>query len=178
MVTGRPIFDKQGEVKRIVINARDITEIYELTEELQRIKDSERKAIQAPEEITTEEKSDKRTILAASREMKDVFALAKKVANYQATVLILGESGVGKEEVAKYIHNKSIRKDKPFIVLNCGAIPANLLESELFGYEKGAFTGAMQTGKEGLLENADQGTVFLDEIGKHLCLSGKTFKIS
>lgn len=166
IVTGRPIFDKQGEVRRIVINARDITEIYELTEELQRAKDPESKAIQVPEEITTEEKPDKKTILAASREMKDVFALAKKVANYQATVLILGESGVGKEEVAKYIHNKSIRKDKPFIVLNCGAIPANLLESELFGYEKGAFTGAMQTGKEGLLEKADQGTVFLDEIGE------------
>lgn len=165
MVTGRPVFNKKGEVKKVVINARDITEIYELTEELQQTKEIEKKYLQPPE-VVAQECQNKKNILAASKEMKEVFVLAKKVANYQATVLVLGESGVGKEEVAKYIHNKSIRKDKPFIVLNCGAIPSNLLESELFGYEKGAFTGAMQSGKAGLLENADGGTVFLDEIGE------------
>ena len=105
-------------------------------------------------------------ILAVSKEMKDALSLAEKVANFQATVLILGESGVGKEEVAKFIHKNSMRRDKPFIAINCGAIPDNLLESELFGYEKGAFTGAINTGKEGLLEAAAGGTVFLDEIGE------------
>ena len=92
--------------------------------------------------------------------------LSDKVANYQTTVLILGESGVGKEEVAKHIHNNSVRRDKPFITVNCGAIPATLLESELFGYEKGAFTGAMQSGKKGIIEAANGGTLFLDEIGE------------
>ena len=167
IVTGRPIFNKKGDIKKIVVNARDITEIYELTEELQHAKKIEKEFLNnyLDEKVVTEENG-KNKVLAASQEMRNVFALAKKVANFQATVLVLGESGVGKEEVAKYIHHNSLRKDKPFIVLNCGAIPANLLESELFGYEKGAFTGAMQSGKEGLLESADGGTVFLDEIGE------------
>ncbi|HWQ78612.1 MAG TPA: sigma-54 dependent transcriptional regulator, partial [Anaerovoracaceae bacterium] len=105
-------------------------------------------------------------ILAVSKAMQEVLKLAEKVANFQATVLIMGESGVGKEEVARYIYLNSLRSKKPFITINCGAIPANLLESELFGYEKGAFTGANQTGKSGLFESADEGVVFLDEIGE------------
>lgn len=167
IVTGRPVFNKKGSIKKIVINARDITEIYELTEELQRSKEMGKMYLESYSELAgCRENKNKSPILAASQEMRNVLSLAEKVANFQATVLILGESGVGKEEVAKYIHNNSLRKDEPFIVLNCGAIPVNLLESELFGYEKGAFTGAMQSGKEGLLEAADRGTVFLDEIGE------------
>lgn len=167
IVTGRPIFNKKGDIKKIVINARDITEIYELTEELQQSKEMGKMYLENYSDLAGYmENQGKNPILAASQEMRSALALAEKVANFQSTVLILGESGVGKEEVAKYIHNKSLRKDQPFIVLNCGAIPVNLLESELFGYEKGAFTGAMQMGKEGLLEAADKGTVFLDEIGE------------
>jgi transcriptional regulator with PAS, ATPase and Fis domain len=105
-------------------------------------------------------------MLAVSKPMQDIYELVKKIANFQATVLILGESGVGKELVAQCIHQNSIRKNKQFITINCGAIPGNLLESELFGYEKGAFTGANQYGKSGLLEIADGGTIFLDEIGE------------
>lgn len=95
--------------------------------------------------------------------------LAKKqaliTARSNSTVLITGESGTGKEMFAKAIHYASAREDKPFVTVNCGAIPENLLESELFGYEKGAFTGASEKGKEGKFELADGGTIFLDEIG-------------
>ncbi|MCI8609677.1 MAG: sigma 54-interacting transcriptional regulator [Firmicutes bacterium] len=166
MVTGRPIFDNKKNIKKIIINARDITEIYELTEELQKAKENEKLYINRfTHPLTGTDDSDQK-ILAASDAMKSVLSLAGKVANFHATVLILGESGVGKEEVAKFIHENSMRKGKPFVVVNCGAIPDNLLESELFGYEKGAFTGAMQTGKQGLFEAAEGGTIFLDEIGE------------
>ena len=165
MVTGKPIFDRDGEIKKIVINARDITEIYDLSEELQKSKSAEKLYMERLSDFSQMNQKAS-PILAVSKEMKDALSLAEKVANFQATVLILGESGVGKEEVAKFIHKNSMRRDKPFIAINCGAIPDNLLESELFGYEKGAFTGAINTGKEGLLEAAAGGTVFLDEIGE------------
>jgi transcriptional regulator with GAF, ATPase, and Fis domain len=96
--------------------------------------------------------------------MQKVFELIEKVADTNATVLITGESGVGKELVARAVHFNSSRRDKPLVVVNCGAIPETLLESELFGYEKGAFTGATGT-RLGRFELADGGTIFLDEIG-------------
>lgn len=166
MVTGRPVFDEKKEIKKIVINARDITEIYNLTEELQKAKEKEKAYFDRFDTPLIGTDDSEQKILAISEPMKQVLLLAEKVANFQVTVLILGESGVGKEEIAKFIHQNSIRKDKPFVVVNCGAIPDNLLESELFGYEKGAFTGAMQAGKQGLFEAAENGTIFLDEIGE------------
>lgn len=89
-----------------------------------------------------------------------------RVAPLDTTVILFGETGVGKEVFAKYIYQHSARKNKPFIKVNCGAIPANLVESELFGYEKGAFTGADKNGKMGLFELANTGTIFLDEVGE------------
>ena len=166
MVTGRPILDKKGEVKKIVINARDITEIYELTEELHRSKEVGKMCMRDFSAMPNDANEETTPVLAISEAMRNIINVAERVANYHASVLISGESGVGKEEVAKVIHKSGVRKDKPFITINCGAIPANLLESELFGYEKGAFTGAVQNGKEGLLEAAEGGTVFLDEIGE------------
>jgi transcriptional regulator with GAF, ATPase, and Fis domain len=97
--------------------------------------------------------------------MQKIIQLISQVAGTKATVLIQGESGTGKEIVARVIHYQSDRASKPFVVINCAAIPSNLLESELFGHEKGAFTGAIKT-KRGRLELADQGTLFLDEIGE------------
>ena len=101
-----------------------------------------------------------------SKEIENVKRMALKASNTNSNVLILGESGTGKSILAKAIHENSKYKDKPFIHVNCGSIPATLLESELFGYEKGAFTGARSEGKKGFFELADGGTLFLDEIGE------------
>lgn len=104
-------------------------------------------------------------ILCKSEIMQKSVNLAKKIALTDYTILITGESGTGKELLAQSIHNFSARKDKPFVAINCAALPQSLLESELFGYEKGAFTGASPNGKIGLFEQANHGTIFLDEIG-------------
>ncbi len=103
-------------------------------------------------------------IIAYSIEMGKVLQVATKVAQVTSTVMILGESGVGKEVVSRFVHNASLRRGGPFVTINCGAIPPNLLESELFGYEAGAFTGAKRQGKPGMIETASSGTLFLDEI--------------
>jgi len=104
-------------------------------------------------------------IIARSEEMQKVFNTIRKVADYKTTVLLQGESGTGKELVARALHFNSVRREKPFIAVNCGAIPENLLESELFGHVRGAFTDATRT-RRGLFEEADGGTLFLDEIGE------------
>src|SRR5690349_203556 len=103
-------------------------------------------------------------IIGRSAPMQEIFATITRVAGTRATVLLAGESGVGKDMIARAIHQHSPRKDRPFVKINCTAIPENLMESELFGYEKGAFTGA-NTSKPGKFDQADTGTVFLDEIG-------------
>src|SRR5215813_1603980 len=103
-------------------------------------------------------------IIGRSRAMQEIFATIERVAPTRSTVLLAGESGVGKDQIARAIHFHSPRRDRPFVKINCTALPENLMESELFGYEKGAFTGANTT-KPGKFEQADTGTVFLDEIG-------------
>ena len=167
MATGRPIFDENGQIKRVVVNTRDISEIYELQEELLKAKKMEKLYF---DQMTAERKTEDgggETIVVTDPRMRDIYALLGKVCSFDTTVLICGESGVGKEVVARYLHEKNtLRKDKPFITVNCGAIPENLLESELFGYEEGAFTGAAKGGKVGLFEAASGGTLFLDEIGE------------
>ncbi|QXM06442.1 sigma-54 interaction domain-containing protein [Crassaminicella indica] len=105
-------------------------------------------------------------IIGKSPQMKNIIQQSKEIANSPSTVLITGESGSGKELLAQAIHNESDRKNGPFIAVNCGAIPKNLIESELLGYEEGAFTGAKKGGRAGKFELADGGTIFLDEIGE------------
>jgi len=152
MMTGSPVFNEQGEVTRVVTNLRDISELNQLREELSRLR-----KFHAGDE----------PIVVASKEMERVLEIAGRVAQTDTTVLLLGESGVGKEVVARMIHRNSSRYEKgAFIKVNCGAIPQELLESELFGYESGAFTGAKRNGKPGLFELAHEGTLFLDEIGE------------
>jgi two-component system response regulator AtoC len=104
-------------------------------------------------------------IIAHSKSMKDIFETVKRLANFNTTVLISGESGTGKELLARAIHHNSPRRGRPFVAINCGAIPENLMESELFGHKKGAFTDATRD-KKGLFEEADKGTIFLDEVGE------------
>ena len=113
----------------------------------------------------------KENLIIHSAAMQQVFRIAKRLSAFNSNVLITGESGVGKEEVTRYIHRNSLRAKRPFVAVNCGAIPENLLESELFGYEGGAFTGALKTGKAGLFEAANGGTLMLDEVGE-MPLSG------
>ncbi|HYQ42832.1 MAG TPA: sigma-54 dependent transcriptional regulator [Polyangiaceae bacterium] len=115
------------------------------------------------DEIRKEHRFD--DILAKSQKMLDIFRTISKIAEYKTTVLVAGESGVGKELVARAIHHRSTRRGGPFVAVNCGAIPENLLESELFGHKKGAFTDAVQD-RRGLFEEADGGSLFLDEIGE------------
>ena len=105
-----------------------------------------------------------KTIVGSSKVMQNLYTLIDRVCRTNATVLILGESGVGKERVAQTIHYSSNRADQPFIKVNCAALPESLIESELFGHEKGAFTGATRA-RKGRFEAADHGTIFLDEIG-------------
>lgn len=152
MMTGSPVFNEQGEVIRVVTNLRDITELNRLREELSQLRKFHAK--------------DEPAVVASSA-MKQVMDVAGRVAGTDTTVLLLGESGVGKEVVARMVHKNSKQYEKgAFIKVNCGAIPEELLESELFGYESGAFTGANKNGKPGLFELANNGTLFLDEIGE------------
>ncbi|MCH8156557.1 MAG: sigma-54 factor interaction domain-containing protein, partial [Nitrospinae bacterium] len=114
--------------------------------------------------MSTNNQTGKCGIIGESQGIRYVFDIIGKAAASNSTVMIFGESGTGKELVARALHHNSERRGKPFIAVNCGAIPHELLESELFGYEKGAFTGAVNT-RIGRLELADGGTIFLDEIG-------------
>ena len=128
---------------------------------------STRRLITRDESIQAElkEKYGFSNIIGRSEKMREIYGVIKKLSKSSSTVLIYGESGTGKELVARAIHFNSIRSNKPFVSVNCGALPESLLESELFGHEKGSFTGAIST-KEGLFETANHGSFFLDEIGE------------
>lgn len=143
--------------KQIVKSIEISKEILELEEKIEN--KSEDDFIELRKNFSSDE------IIGKSIKLFNVLNIASKVANKDVSILILGENGTGKEVLARAIHNNSLRKNKPFIALNCGAIPNDLLESELFGYESGAFTGAIKT-KPGRLELADGGTIFLDEIAE------------
>ncbi len=167
LLTGNPVFDEQGEVESIVTNIRDLSDLNNLQTALRKANELN-KSYQ--EEIEKLKRSgpfiDGKTVVE-NKQMRSIYDTAKRIANVSATVLILGETGVGKDVLAKYIFHESERsRSGKYIKVNCGAIPANLLESELFGYAGGAFTGASKNGKPGMFEMADKGVLFLDEIGE------------
>ena len=163
LVTSIPVLDNQDRIELIVSSTRDLTELNELKDKLAA---EHEKTIRYEKQIEFIKDTTQEKLIAVDKRMLDLLYMARRVAFVDASVLITGETGCGKEEVAHYIHDNSNRADKPFIAINCGAIPEDLVESELFGYEKGAFTGARSEGKIGIFEAARGGTVFLDEVGE------------
>lgn len=160
--TSTPIFDRQGNIWRVVACIRDITELETLQ---RRLADAERTALYQSNALSLQP-SGERNLVGNGKVMRRCVAELDKAAKAPSGILILGETGTGKTHAASYIHQKSPRADGPFVAVNCAAIPSTLMESELFGYEKGAFTGASKTGKKGYFELADKGTLLLDEIGE------------
>ena len=159
-ISGSPLFDAKGRIHRVIINVRDTTELEQLRAELSASRDK----ISMFTEVIESLQGQRSSLLFASPAMCAVRAEAIKFAKVDAPLLIMGETGSGKEVVADVVHKLSPRKARPFLKINCAAIPEQLLESELFGHEEGAFTSAKKGGRIGLLEMADGGTVFLDEI--------------
>jgi PAS domain S-box-containing protein len=163
LVNGVPIFDDNGEIRYVIGTERDVTELNMLREELEKKQQLNRK-IQSELLAMKMRELKSHEIVAESDGMKRVLETAFRVADFDTTVLATGPSGAGKSMIAQVIHDSSSRKDKPFLSLNCGALPQSLVDAELFGYVGGAFTGAQKGGKPGLIEAADGGTLFLDEI--------------
>lgn len=172
VITATPVFNKKGDIELIIENGRDITEIQNITydvkqaAELTKTKELVEQYKMEVNALRKRELDIYKDLKYSNKKMKDTVDVANKIAKVDSTVLLLGESGTGKTLLAKYIHKMSRRKDGPFITINCATIPESLLESELFGYASGAFTGAKKDGKIGLAELANNGTLFLDEIGE------------
>lgn len=161
LITSTPCFNHEDEVSMVITVVRDMTDLYELQDKYRESEErrrSEMSFLQRHRQLSTK-------LIAADPRTLETLQRAKKVAALDTTILLLGETGVGKEQFARFIYENSTRADQSFIGLNCGAIPDQLIESELFGYERGAFTGANKEGKMGVFESSDKGTVFLDEIG-------------
>lgn len=164
LLSGNPVYNDHGKLVRVVTAVRDMTQLSALTEQLAETEEIKNRYRLELEHLRSQLPF--RKIITNNPDMRQKLDLAFHVAHVDSTVLILGESGVGKELFAQLIHRASHRAKQPFIKINCGAIPATLLESELFGYERGAFTGALREGKRGLFELAQGGTLFLDEVGE------------
>lgn len=166
MTSGEWVAAGEGRYSRtiafVLTTSRDITQISTVQEQ----PDTPGSALLKARNLDVPEDIDTSFIVSESEAMHNVMALTKKLASVNTTVLITGESGVGKGLIARQLHEEGVRWKKPFVTVNCGAIPENLIESELFGYVAGAFTGSRADGKQGLFEAAQDGTIFLDEISE------------
>ncbi|MEK4027586.1 sigma 54-interacting transcriptional regulator [Pseudobacillus sp. FSL P4-0506] len=165
VVTATPVFDNEHsekrKVKMVVTSVRDLTYLNHLQNQL---REAEQKSTEQP--IHSSINNEDSLIIFKSTQMKNLVEQAKRIAAFPTPVLITGPSGTGKEVLANFIHQHSSQKDQPFVKVNCAAIPPELFESELFGFSGGSFTGAKKEGKPGLFEQANKGTILLDEIGE------------
>jgi PAS domain S-box-containing protein len=162
MVEGYPIFNPDGSLSKVINISKDITEMANLQKKLEETKT----ALEYYQKEMMILQQNNKKMIVKSKAMEKVYDLACRVADVDATIFLHGETGVGKEVLARTIHDLSNRRNASFIKVNCGAIPESLVESELFGYAKGTFTGGNKDGKKGLALAAHTGTLFLDEIGE------------
>lgn len=172
MIISTPIFDDSGQIRNILAVVRPLDKLNQLYYQA-----NQAEAVSSITGLKSPPPAKGSAVIAESPAMRAALSTAATVAAVDSAVLVTGESGTGKEVVAQYIHDASPRAGKPLVVINCASLPENLLEAELFGYEKGAFTGAAPGGKAGLFEAADGGTLFLDEINSMpLNLQGKVLR--
>ncbi|WHY99321.1 sigma-54 interaction domain-containing protein [Peribacillus simplex] len=160
-VRTRPVFSDQGELKSVISYSRDLTELMQLRHRVEEMEDllaGYKKVLHEPFEVEG--------LISKSEKMERVMVTIRKIAKVNTTVLLLGETGVGKSKIVRSIHQLSDRRNEILNEVNCAALPEQLIESELFGYEGGTFTGAFREGKKGLIELSNNGTLFLDEIGE------------
>ncbi|TYR81149.1 PAS domain-containing protein [Priestia megaterium] len=160
-VRARPVFTEDRKLKSVISYSRDLTDLMELK---RKVEEMEEKLENYKKELN--ESVEMAGIVTKSKAMKKVFSTIQRVASVNTTVLLLGETGVGKSRVAKLLHQSSERKHQPYYEVNCAALPEQLIESELFGYQGGTFTGAFRDGKKGIIELSNRGTLFLDEVGE------------
>lgn len=165
LITGNPSFDENGEINQVLTVMRDLTELVKLRNNLEEMEIRNEKYLNELNYLRNQYIEDE-NIIGENKDIKKLKELISYIAKTDTTVLITGETGCGKEVFAREVHNKSNRNNLPYVKINCAAIPENLIESELFGYEKGAFTGASNKPKLGLFEVANGGTILLDEIGE------------
>ena len=165
LITGSPVYNANSAMTAVVANIRDMSELNDLRQKLEQQQMIAEKYSKELAHIARQQ-SAQTSFVACSREMKTILATIHSISEVDSTVLISGESGTGKEMVVNEIYASSMRSYRPIIKVNCGAIPPALFESELFGYEDGAFTGARRKGKPGFFELAHMGTLFLDEVGE------------
>ncbi|MEK4029844.1 sigma 54-interacting transcriptional regulator [Pseudobacillus sp. FSL P4-0506] len=177
MATALPVCNDEGEIIRVISFSHDLTEIQQLKEDYEELRTKMAYYQSEIKELRQKDDSFRGTVMR-SKELRQIWQLIQRVAKSDATVVFLGESGVGKNVFARAIHEGSRRQNEVFIEVNCSAIPESLFESEMFGYERGAFTGANKEGKPGLIETANEGTLFLDEVGElPLALQSKLLKV-
>jgi PAS domain S-box-containing protein len=165
LITGNPSFDESGKINQVLTVMRDLTELVKLRNNLEEMERRNEKYLDELNYLRNQYKEDE-NIIGENKDIKKLKELISYIGKTDTTVLITGETGCGKEVFAREVHNKSNRKDCPYVKVNCAAIPESLIESELFGYEKGAFTGALNKNKLGMFETANGGTILLDEIGE------------
>lgn len=178
MTTSTPILDKEGNVRLVLSNSRKKDNIDDFLANLVAAHREEKTQFQTALSYLGDATIKSQQFVAESPSMKSLLRLARAVAKTSSSILLLGESGTGKDMLAHFIHSQSATRDKAFIPVNCAAIPHELLESEFFGYEQGAFTGARQRGKPGFFEIANGGILFLDEIGElPLALQSKLLRV-